>query len=104
MPDPPRGSLDHLGQGVFHTLAVPGTGFGEGLHRLPVVDPFHGNYGLGEGVFLDVEDQGGEPLNDAPPAGDSETTGEAGEQTLPVRPNGCSVHETPSLQMPVGIL
>ena len=43
-------------------LGLPDGVLGEGLQGFPVGDPLDGGDGLGDGVFLDVEDQCGDPL------------------------------------------
>ena len=66
--------------------AAPGAVLGEGLQGLPVAGALDGQDGLGDGVLLDVEGQGGDPLGEAAEAGLGEGPGEGAEQALPDGP------------------
>src|SRR5512135_327835 len=86
VPEPPGGRLGEPGQGARDGPAAPGAVLGEGLQGLPVVGALDGRDRLGDGVFLDVQGQGGDPLGEAPVAGLGEGPGEGTEQALPDGP------------------
>ena len=60
--------------------APPGAVLGERLQGLPVGEPLDGDDRLGDGVFLDVQGQGGDPLDEAAVAGACEGPGEGLQQ------------------------
>ena len=64
MPDPPRGRLDQAGQVAGDGDGVPPPVLDEPLHRPPVGHPLDGDNRLGDGVFLNVQGQGGDPLDE----------------------------------------
>src|SRR5262249_42521244 len=86
VPDPPRGGGDQAGQVVGDAALVPAAVLGEGLEGLPGGGLLQGQDRLGDGVLLDVEDQGGDPLGEVAEAAATERAGEGGEQSLPMGP------------------
>src|SRR6185369_7556597 len=91
VPGAAGGVLDQTGQAAGDGVGTPGPVLGEGLHRLPVGGPLDGQGGLGDGVLLDVEGQGGDPLGEATMAGSGEGPGEGLERCLPDGPEQRSV-------------
>ena len=65
VPDPPGGRLDQASQAAGDLVGVPGAVLGERLQGLPVGRSLEGQDGLGDGVLLDVEGHGGDPLGEA---------------------------------------
>src|SRR5205823_12535909 len=74
------------------------------LQGLPVAGAVEGDERLGDGVFLDVEGQAGEPLGEALEAGVGEGVGAGGEQVLPVVPELGSLHKAPPVSEEVGVV
>src|SRR6202789_2043424 len=95
VPESAGGVLQKLGGDAFDRVAVPGTVLGEGFEGFPVASAFESTQGLGDGVFLGVENESGEPLDKAVEAGSGEALGVRGENVLPERPQLDSVHEAP---------
>src|SRR5262249_40695570 len=86
VPEPSGGPLDQPGQAPGDSVGVPGAVLGEGFQGLPVGRAFQGPDGLGDGVFLDIEGQGGDPLGEAAVSASAEAAGEGGEPGLPEGP------------------
>src|SRR5262249_51093829 len=86
---------EQFDRSAFDEWAVPAAILDEGLQGLPVGGQVEGDEGLGDGVFFDVEDQAGEPLDEASEAGAGEAAGEGGQQGLPDGPESGSVHGAP---------
>ncbi len=103
VPDPTRGGRDQAGQGPGNAVLVPAAVLGEGFQGLPVGGLLQGQHRLGDGVFLDVDGHGGDPLGEAvePAAGEGPLKGV--EQALPDGPGELSFghHASPVLE-PVG--
>ena len=77
VPDPTRGGRDQAGQGPGNAVLVPAAVLGEGFQGLPVGGLLQGQHRLGDGVFLDVDGHGGDPLGEAvePAAGEGPSEG-----------------------------
>src|SRR5271166_4739368 len=65
VPDPTRGVRDQVSQGPGDAVLVPGAVLGKGFQGLPGGGLLQGQDRLGDGMFLDVERQGGDPLSEA---------------------------------------
>ena len=87
VPGPTRGGLDQAGQVVGDAALVPAAVLGEGLQGLPVGGPVDGGDRLGDGVLLDVDRHGGDPLGEPAEARPGERPGERLEQRLPEGPD-----------------
>src|SRR5208337_1436960 len=99
VPDPTRGGRDQVSQGLGDAVFVPGAVLGEGFQRLPGGGLLPGQDRLGDGVFLDVDRHGGDPVGEA--AG--EGPGEGVEQGLPDGPGELSFgHDASPVSGPVG--
>ena len=99
---PPSGLLvDELRQCAGEGVGLPDGILGEGFQGFPVVEPLDGGDGLGDGVLLDIEGQCGDPLDEAAVAGSSEGGCKWFEESLPDRPDECSL---PHGASPVGSL
>src|SRR5262249_1892259 len=92
IPDPVGGLFDKAGDGTLQDRLVPGTVLGEGFQRFPVLGSVQVGEGLGDGVFVDVEGQSGDPLGEAVESGCGEGRGAGLEQVLPVGPEQRSLH------------
>src|SRR5580692_7540420 len=86
VPDPSGSVLQDLAGDPFYVVAVPGAVLGEGFQGFPVVGAFQSDEGLGDGVFLDIKGQSGEPLDEAVEAGPGKAVGVGGEDGLPEHP------------------
>ena len=87
VPESPGRAFDQSGQARGQGVSVPPAVLRQGLPRRPVGGAFHGPDGWADGVFRDVERQGGDPLGEAAEPASREATGEAGQQVLPDGPN-----------------
>src|SRR5271157_4962933 len=65
VPDPPRGVRNQVSQGPGDAVLVPGAVLGEGFQGFPGGGLLQGQDRLGDGVFLDVQRHGGDPLGEA---------------------------------------
>jgi hypothetical protein len=90
VPDPTRGGRDQASQGLSDALLVPGAVLGEGFQGFAVGGLLQGQDRLGDGVFLDVQRQGGDPLGEAMKATAGEGPSEGVEQGLPDGPGELS--------------
>ena len=86
VPDPTRGGGNQPSQGPSDALRVPASVLGEGFQGFPVGGLLQGQDRLSDGVFLDVDGQGGDPLGEAMKATASEGPSEGVEQGLPDGP------------------
>jgi hypothetical protein len=91
IPEPVWGLLDQPRQCGGDVVGVPGAVFGEGLQGFPVGGPIEGEHGLCDGMLLDIDRQGGDPLGEAPEAALGEGPPDATEEVFPERPNESSV-------------
>ena len=83
VPDPTRGGGDQASQGLSDALLVPGAVLGEGFQGLPGGGLLQGQDRLGDGVFLDVQRHGGDPLGEVVEAAAGEGPSEGVEKRLP---------------------
>ena len=95
VPEATGGLFQQVGQGPLDQLLVPVADLGEVLQLLPALFQAQGDEGLGDGVFLDVEGQPGDPDDEAAEAAGGEGRGEGGQQGLPEGPEQGSLHGTP---------
>src|SRR5208337_3671635 len=103
VPDPTRGGRDQASQGPGDAVFVPGAVLGERFQGLPGGGPLQGQDRLGDGVFLDVERHGGDPLGEAVEAVAGEGPSEGIEQGLPDRPGELSFsHDASPVSGPDG--
>ena len=86
VPDPTRGDRDQASQGPGDAVFAPGAVLGEGLQGLPGGGLLQGQDRLGDGVFLDVDRHGGDPLGEAVEAVAGKGPSEGVEQGLPDGP------------------
>ena len=104
VPDPTGGGLDQAGQVVGDAALVPAAVLGEGLQGLPGGGLLQGQDRLGDGVLLDVERHGGDPLGEAAEAAAGERAGEGLEQGLPDGPRERSFgHGASPVPEPMGM-
>ena len=90
VPDPTRGGRDQASEGLSDAVLVPGAVLGEGFQGFPGGGLLQGQDRLGNGVFLDVERHGGDPVGEAVEAAAGEGPSEGVEQGLPDRPGELS--------------
>ena len=83
VPNPPRRFFNQLGQAPGDVVGAPGAVLGERLHGFPVGGAIQGQNGLGDGVLLDVDGHGGDPLEEATISAAAERAGERSQQGLP---------------------
>src|SRR5262249_2946152 len=103
VPDPTRGGLDQASQGAGDFVGVPGAVLGEGFQGFPGPRLLQGQDRLSDGVFLDVERHGGDPLGEAGEAATGGGPREGLEQGLPGRPGEVSFgHDAAPVSGPVG--
>ena len=103
VPDPTRGGGDQASQGLSDALLVPGAVLGEGFQGLPGGGLLQGQDRLGDGVFLDVDRHGGDPLGEMVEAAAGEGPSEGVEQGLPDGPGELSFgHDASPVSGPVG--
>ena len=91
VPGTTGGLFDQTGEAASDGVGAPGAVLGERLQSLPVGRSVEGQDRLGDGVLLDVEGHGGDPLGEAAEAAAGEGPGEATEEVLPDRPKRRSV-------------
>ena len=103
VPDPTWGGGDQASQGLSDALLVPGAVLGEGFQGLPGGGLLQGQDRLGDGVFLDVDRHGGDPLGEVVEAAAGEGPSEGVEQGLPDGPGELSFgHDASPVSGPVG--
>src|SRR5262249_61705269 len=95
MPGAGGPAVEAAGQAPLEEGEVPGAILGEGLQGLPVADSAQADQRLGDGVFLDVEGQAGDPLDEALLAAAREADGDRQQDGLPEQPQLGSLHRTP---------
>ncbi len=86
VPDPTRGVRDQPSQAPGDPVLVPGAVLGEGFQSFPGGRLLQSQDRLGDGVFLDVQRHGGNPLGEAVEAAAGEGPSEGLEQGLPDGP------------------
>src|SRR5208337_4871196 len=103
VPDPPRGVRNQVSQGPSDAVLVPGAVLGERFQGFPGGGLLQGQDRLGDGVFLDVDGHGGDPLGEAIEAATGEGPSEGVEQGLPDGPDELSFgHHASPASGPVG--
>ena len=91
MPEPTRGRGAQASQGPVDQVLVPGPFSAEDFSSFQFVDAPQGEDGLGDGVFLDVEGQRGDPDDEAVETTAGEGPSEGLQQGLPDGPGEFSL-------------
>ncbi len=108
VPDAARGGLDQTRQPPGDAVGVPAAVLGEAFQGLPGPGLVQGQDRLGDGMLLDVEGHGGDPLGKVGEAAAGEAASEGVEQRLPDGPgqrsfsHGVSPGAGPDGELPPG--